>query len=157
MKQVSALILILAIAATVSAQLVDQANLNALAQANSLGIKPAASPISLLDLSKMRWYHSYSLSFMSGSGHSSSYGLLNSMMIYELSSSLTLGFNLALAHDIAGSSWFGDQRGSVYPGFWIDYRPSDKFQMSVSVQRSPGSYVYHPNAVYPWPRFWSPY
>ncbi|MEW5994497.1 MAG: hypothetical protein AB1744_08890 [Candidatus Zixiibacteriota bacterium] len=156
MKYFVTIVLTLVIAAAASAQLTDQARLEALTQSNSLGVKPATSPFSLLDLSKMRWYHTYSLSFFSGSGQTGSMGLLNSMMIYELSSKFTLGVNLAVAHDIAGVSRFGSQSVDFYPGFRLDFHPSSKFQMSLSVQRVPADYRYYymPSVR---PKFWSPY
>ena len=157
MKQILAVVLVLAVAATALAQSSDEAKLKALAQSNSLGVKPTASPFSLLDLSRMRWSHSYSISFFSGGGHSGSVGMLNSMMLYELSSKFTLGFNLGIAHDV-GAMWSnGNQSASVFPGFWLDFHPSDKFRMSISVQRYPGMYSPYAYRNYIGPHYWSPY
>ena len=157
MKQILTVVLVLAIAATASAQSSDEAKLKALAQSNSLGVKPAVSPFSLLDLSRMRWSHSYSISFFSGDGHSGSVGMLNSMMLYELSSKFTLGLNLGIAHDV-GAMWRnGDGSASVFPGFWLDFHPSDRFRMSISVQRYPGMYGPYAYRNYIGPRYWSPY
>jgi len=158
MKQILVIVLVLAIGATCSAQFSDKARLDALTQSNSIGVKPVANPFSLLDLSRMKWSHSYSISFFSGNGVSGSMGLLNSMMLYELSSKFTLGVSLGIVHNL-GSLWAGDgnHTASLFPGFWLDFHPSNKFSMSISVQRNPGVYepcVYRSNI---WPRYWSPY
>lgn len=155
-KQILTVVLVLAMGVTVSAQLSDEAQLNALTQSNSLGVKPAASPFSLLDLSRLRWSHSYSMSFFSGDGYSGSVGLLNSMMLYDLSSKLTLGLNLGIAHNLGG--WSNtNQRAAIFPGFWLDFHPSNKFNMNISVQRSPGIYDPFAYRSHMWPRYSSPY
>jgi hypothetical protein len=157
MKQMLAVMLVLAVAVTAWAQSSDEAKLNDLAQSNSLGIKPATSPFSLLDLSRLQYSHSYSISFFSGGGYSGSVGMLNSMMFYELSSKFTLGFNLRIAHDI-GATWSnGDHNASVFPGFWLDFHPSDRFRMSISVQRYPSMYDPYAYRRYIEPHYWSPY
>ncbi len=157
MKHILTIVLVLAVAAMALAQSSDEAKLNALAQSNSLGVMPAASPFSLLDLSRMRWSHSYSISFFSGGGHSGSVGMLNSMMLYKLSSKFTLGLNLGIAHDV-GAMWSnGNRSASVFPGFWLDFHPSDRFRMSISVQRYPGMYSPYSYRRYIEPHYWSPY
>ncbi len=157
-KTVLTAIVVVLVGITASAQLADQAKLTSLAQSNTLGVRPAASPLGLLDLSRMHWYHSYSVSFFSGSGRSGSVGLFNSMMVYEWSSKLTLGLQLALMHDIAGVSRVGAPTASVFPGLWLDFHPSSKFRMSLAVQTVPGGYGYYPyGSGYAWPRYWSPY
>ena len=157
MKPILALVLVLTVTVTALGQSSDEAKLNALAQSNSLGIKPTASPFSLLDLSRMRFSHSYSVSFFSGDGYSGSVGMLNSMMLYELSSKFSLGFNLGIAHDV-GAMWSnGNHSASVFPGFWLDFHPSDRFRMSISVQRYPGIYSPYSYRRYIEPHYWSPY
>lgn len=157
MKKFLGLLVVLAVATGASAQMTDQANLETLSQINSLGARPAESPFSLLDWSRMHWQHSYSVSFVSGGNFSSSVGLWNSRMVYDFSSRLSMGLNLAVAHDISGVSQLGNRTSSVFPGFWLDYHPSQKFRLNLSVQRVPGGYAYNPYSRYSWPRYWSPY
>ncbi len=142
MKQVGITIIVAVLLSTGAlAQSIDKAKLQSLDQLNTLGIKPASHPFSLIDLSRLRWSHSYSLSYFSGNGGSGSVGLLNSMLMYDISSKLTLGVNLSMAHNLAGS-WntaTGTQSVTFYPGFWLDYHPSEKFKMSIQVQKVPAT------------------
>ena len=139
MKKILIILAILGLGTTVMAQSSERARLEALTSANSLGVKPVASPFSLLDFSRMHWSHQYSVSYFSGGNGSGSLGMLNSMMLYELSSSFTLGVNLNIAHGISGVWRDSNRDVSVFPGVWLDYHPSDKVHMSVGVQRYPGS------------------
>ncbi|MFH1374213.1 MAG: hypothetical protein ABII79_10495 [bacterium] len=139
MKKILIILAILGLGATVLAQSSERAQLETLTRANSLGVKPVASPFSLLDFSRMQWSHRYSVSYFSGGYGSGSLGMLNSMMLYELSSSFTLGVNLNVAHGISGAWRDSNSDISVFPGVWLDYHPSDKVHMSVGVQRYPGS------------------
>jgi hypothetical protein len=145
------------LAASAAAQSSDVAKLNDITRASSLGIKPAPSPFSLLDLSRLHWSHSYSLSFFSGSGYSGSVGLLSTSMLYDLSSKLSFGLNLGVAHN-TGALWGdGSSQASFLPGFWLDFHPSSKFNMSISVQKYEGSYYPFMDRSHAWPRYLSPY
>ena len=157
MKRIIALFVVLVLAASVSGQSSDAAKLNTITRSSSLGVRPAPSPFSLLDLSKMRWSHSYSISFFSGSGYSGSVGLLHSSMLYDLSPKLTLGLNLGIAHN-AGALWGdGSSQASFLPGFWLDYHPSRKFNMSINVQWYEGRYYPFMYRSHYWPHYLSPY
>ena len=157
MKRVLIVIGLICLAGSTAAQSSDAAKLDDITRSSSLGIKASPSPFSLLDLSRLRWSHSYSLSYFSGSGNSGSVGLLSSSMLYDLSSKLTLGLNLSIAHN-TGALWGdGSSQASFLPGFWLDFHPSSKFNMSISVQRYEGSnypFMYRSHA---WPRYLSPY
>jgi hypothetical protein len=108
---------------------------------SGIGIKPAASPWSLLDLSRIRWSNSYSVAFFSGGGSSGSMGVLNTSLFYEFSSKLALTVNLGVAHN-PGAIWGrGENNATFYPGFRLDYRPSDKVSMSLQVERVNGYYI----------------
>ena len=130
--------LIIGVAASVSAQMSDKAALESAMQDRGLGIRPALNPASLLDFSRIRWSNSYSVSFFSGGNNSGSFGLLNSTMLYDLSSKLTIGFNLGIAH--TGGAWTTDRNATFLPGFTLDYHPSEKFRLSFMVQRVSGAY-----------------
>ena len=108
------------------------------------GVNPASSAFSLLDMSRITWSHSYSVSFFSGGRSSGSVGLLNSTMNYELSESLNLMVNLGVLHN-TGAVWGdGEHSASFLPGFRLDYRPSENFFMSISYQQHPGYGYYSP-------------
>jgi hypothetical protein len=157
MKKLLAVIFVLALAVSVSAQSSDAAKLNAITRSSNFGIRPAASPFSLLDLSKMHWSHSYSISFFSGSGYSGSVGVLRSSMLYDLSSQLSLGLNLGIVHN-AGALWGnGNTNASFLPGFWLDYHPSQKFNMSINVQWYQGGYYPFMDGSHYWPGYLSRY
>lgn len=124
---------IVTLASFASAQMSDRAELENLHNTPGLSIKPAASLFSLLDMSKIRWSHSYSVGFFSGGSASGSVGLLNSTMFYDISKSLSLSINLGVAH--SGGSWGEGRQTTVLPGFSLDYHPSDKFRMTFMIQR----------------------
>lgn len=130
------------LAGTLSAQQADVASLkkSTARVQNGLGISPAASPFSLLDLSRIKWSHSYSVSFLSGGGSSGSIGLWNTTMNYEISSKLRLAVNLGMLHTPFGSSSGGQQGTDFLPGFRLDYQPSENVLMTLSVQKYVGYY-----------------
>ncbi|MCP4684872.1 MAG: hypothetical protein GY867_05415 [bacterium] len=152
-----AIALVLLFVGAASAQQADIAELQTNTTQSNLGIKAAPSPWSLLDASRITWSHSYSVSYFSGGGSSGSLGMLNSSMLYELSSSLHLTLNLGVLHN-TGAIWGdGDNSASFLPGFRLDYQPSDKFFMSISFQQyngyvSPYSYGDYRYSRYPY--FW---
>ena len=128
----SALMLVM-LASLASAQMADRAELEGLSKTSGMSVKPAANPFSLLDMSRVRWSHSYSVGFFSGGATSGSVGLLNSTMFYDISRSLSLSINLGVAH--SGGSWGEGRSATVLPGFTLDYHPSDKFRMTFMIQR----------------------
>ncbi len=138
MKKLVVVILVLSLSASVCAQLSDRADLDAVTQNRVLGVRPAASPFSLLDFSRIRWSHSYSVSFFSGGNNSGSLGLLTSNMTYELSSKLSLCFKLGVAH--SGGPWSMGREATLLPGFRLDYHPSEKFRLVFMVERLGGLY-----------------
>jgi hypothetical protein len=156
-RYVSVAALVLALAGGAWAQFVDQAELTPTGTGGAgLGVKPAESPFSLINLSRVKWSHSYSVSFFSG-GVSGSAGLWNSTMFYEISPKLSLALNFGIMHN-TGAIW-GDGKNSAtfLPGLRLDYHPSDKFRLSVMVQRAAGwydpydymnDYFWHPSSPY---------
>ena len=130
-------ILVFGLAAAVTA---DSPVSGATAQALSpaFGVPAVRNPFSLLDLSRVKWSHSYSVSFFSGGGGSGTLGILNSTMFYPISNSLSLTVNLGIAH--SGGAIWGDagSKALLLPGFHLNYHPSENFQMSVTFQRVAG-------------------
>ncbi len=120
------------------AQSTDVATLNAASGSNPLGVKPAANPFSLLDMSRIKWSNSYSVAFFSGGGYSGSQGLLNSTMFYELSPTLSMAFSLGILHNTSALFSNGNSNATFLPGFRLDWRPSEKFQLMLNVQRVSG-------------------
>jgi hypothetical protein len=136
-----AAVLCLLTAGAVSAQFSDQAELTPTGTGGAgLGVKPAESPFSLINLANVKWSHSYSVSYFSGGTHSGSAGLWTSSMLYEISPKLSLGLNFGILHN-AGVLWGdGNSNATFLPGLRLDYHPSDKFHMSVIVQKVAGWY-----------------
>jgi len=144
-------LLVVLMAASVWGQLADQAEMEEINRATVLGIKPAVSPFSLIDLSRVKWSHSYSVGFFSGGSYSGSMGLYNTSMLYEFSSKLSLTVNLGIAHN-TGAIWGdGSADPNLLPGFRLDYHPSENFRMSLGFQRYSGyvPYTYRPYWDYP--------
>ena len=119
------------------AQLSDQAKLQTAAQGKSLSSGAVTDPFSLLDLSRISWSHSYSVTYFSGGGFSGTAGLFQTQALYELSPKLTLGLNLGIGH--TGNLFSSDERQTTFlPGFTLDYHPSDKFRMTFMFQTYSG-------------------
>lgn len=143
MKYLMTFILVLVVCGSTSAQMAEQARINETAHSSML---PAAapSPFSLLDFSRVKWSHSYSVSFFSGNSRSGSMGLLNSTMLYEFSPKLSMAVSFGLSH--SGGALRGDGDADFLPGFQIDYHPSDKFRMIINYQKINGRV--NPSTVY---------
>lgn len=138
MKKLLVLTICLLFATTAFAQFADQAKINESNKAYSFGVKPAVTPFSLLDLSRIKWSTSYSFGYASGSGYSGSMGLLNTSAFYEFSPKLSMVLNLGIAHN-TGAIWGdGKNNATILPGFQLDYHPSNNFHMSIGVQRVSG-------------------
>jgi len=145
MKKLLILIILLT-AVSVQAQLVDDASIENVKSSTSHNLKPAVTPFSLLDLSRVKWSNSYSVAYFSGGGSSSSLGIWNTSLFYEFSSKLTLALNVGVVHN-PGAIW-GDSNNSTdyLPGFQLDYRPSKNFSISIGMQ----SYTGNSNYVNPY-------
>lgn len=128
------------------AQHADVAEVRQAVSEEPLGQRPSPTPFSLLDVSRMSWSHSYSISFFSGGNASGSLGMLNSSMFYDLSPALSLSINIGILHD-PGALWGSrDQSATLLPGFALDFHPSEKFRLSLAVQRYSGLFspYFHP-------------
>ena len=147
MKKTLVIIFVMGLAVSAFGQSADEAALEEINSTSTVGIKPAVTPFSLIDLSRVKWSHSYSVSFFSGGDYSGSMGLFRTNMFYELSPKLSLSFNLGVAHN-TGAIWGdGSSDATLLPGFRLDYHPSDKFRMSLGVQTYSG---------YVWPYYYRP-
>ncbi|MCX6826539.1 MAG: hypothetical protein NTV06_04630 [candidate division Zixibacteria bacterium] len=133
-----------------SAQMTDRADIKA-AKIDYLGLKPVNNPFFLIDISKIRWFNSYSVNFFSGGGSSGSVGLYTSTILYEISPAFSLGLKLGIAHD---PRFLLDHQISpnaiLLPGFNLNYHPSEHFQFSIGFDTYSGAeyYMYHPYADY---------
>jgi hypothetical protein len=139
---------VIALAIPVSAQLVEQETARPDMTLDAYGSSPAASPFSLLDLSRINWSHSYSVTYFSGGLGSGTLGLFTTRMAYEFSSKLSMNLNVGIAHN-PGALW-GDKKNNetqLLPGFLLDYHPSEKFRMSLGFQQYGGNY-YNPYYYY---------
>jgi len=136
-KALATLVLFLMVCPMTSAQQSDVATIRDATSQYPLGM-PASSPFSLLDASRMKWSHSYSMTFFSGGNSSGSLGMLSSTMTYELSSKLSFAFNLGVMHNTGALFRAEGSDATLLPGFTIDFHPSKNFQMSLSVQKYNG-------------------
>lgn len=136
------------------AQLVDQAEIQS-AKSDYLGLQPAIKPFSLIDLSRVKWSQSYSVTFFSGGGTSGQVGLYTSSLFYEFTPSLSLDINLGIAHNpgaLINSAT--DAEAQFYPAFNLDYHPSDNFRLSIGFAHLPGGY-YNPYSYYYPYNYWA--
>lgn len=147
MNKILIIITILLFSISASAQLADQAEIESVNSAG-YGLNPASTPFSLIDLSRVKWSHSYSVSFFSGGNNTSSLGLWNTSMFYEFSKNVSLTLNLGVAHD-ANSLFGGESRFTkILPGFLLDYHPSDNFNFRMGFQSYTGYYPYYYDYLY---------
>ncbi len=132
------LMLLCTVAAAVQAQTAPAAP--APSSSSSLGLKGAPNAFSLLDLSRIKWSNSYSVTYFSGGGQSGSLGMLNTSMLYEFSPKLSMTLDVGILHNV-GALW-GDSRNSasVLPGFRLDYHPSETFRMILDVRKVTGAF-----------------
>ena len=138
------IIFVLLLSATVSAQMVDNAEIENINSQPTLGLSPSPSSFSLIDLSRINWSHSYSVSFFSGGYGSGQVGVYNANIFYEVSSKLSLSLNLGVAHD-PGSLFNNNQNTNArfLPGFNLDYHPSENFRVSIGMQTYSGYDPYY--------------
>lgn len=134
MKTLVVLFSVMVLVVSVSAQRADVATLRDAASSNPVGLKAGNSLFSLIDLSKIRWSNSYSMSYFSGGGMSGSMGTLHTSMFYPISSNLNLMLDLGVAHGISGDLNRPGQNVSLLPSFWLGYRPTKNISMSISFQ-----------------------
>ena len=144
------LLFLFLISISVTAQMVDKAEINNMKK-DYLGLKPAGQPFSLIDFSKLKWTHSYSISFFSGGGESGSNGLYMSNIFYEFSSKLSMNLKLGIAHD-PGSIFDrrSGQSADFLPGIQLNYHPSPNFTFSAGFDTYPQNLYnrYNPNYYY---------
>ncbi len=137
--RISIFIIILLCAASAFPQFVDQLDLEKSTRTNSLGVMPVERPSSLIDLSRVRFSHSYSLSYFSGYSNGSA-GLWNTSMYYDFSSKLSLNVNIGVLHN-TGAIWGdGKNNATFLPGFLLNYHPSENFRLLIGMQTYSGGY-----------------
>jgi hypothetical protein len=134
MKKALIILIAVLIASTAFAQLADRAQLTAIDNSRPLGVKPAPSAWSLLDLSKLRFTHSYSFGYYSGRNFSGSNGLLRSSLLYDFSPKLSMALSVGVSHNPSSLVGRGNSDASILPGFTLDYHPSSTFRMILDVQ-----------------------
>ncbi len=141
MKKILIMILFLS-AVTTQAQLVENASIDRVQNSPSHVLKPAATPFSLLDFSRIKWSHSYSVNYFSGGTSSNSLGIWNTSMFYEISSKLSLALNVGVAHDPTAMWGDANNKTDILPSFMLDYHPSENFKVSISMQSYKGNNLY---------------
>ncbi|MBN4076191.1 hypothetical protein JYT16_00585 [Gemmatimonas aurantiaca] len=134
------IIALIMVAPVANAQMADQAELREINSQNAVSVPAVVNPFSLLDLSKVQWSHSYSLSFGGNAFGSGSYGMFSTAMSYEFSRSLSMAFALGVGHN-PGALFNKNLNSSseLYPAFSLDYHPNNKFRLNLTVAKMPYS------------------
>ncbi|MFQ6002665.1 MAG: hypothetical protein ACE5KJ_02860 [Candidatus Zixiibacteriota bacterium] len=117
-----------------------------------LGVKSKAKSFSLLDPSKFRMSHSYTLSYFSSGKTSGSFGVYTNVLEYKFSNPLTLTLSLNFLHRPL-SVFRKDQlrtKDAILPNFQLRYRPNDSFSFTINVLTFPSPY--HRESPSFWPR-----
>ena len=115
-----------------------------------LGVKSNAKSFSLLDPSKLRMSHSYTLSYFSSERSSGSFGVYTNVLEYKFSNPLTLTLSLNYLHQPLSVFHKDDLRvkDAILPNFQLRYRPNDSFSFTINVLTYP--YLYHPGNTNLW-------
>ncbi len=155
MKKVSLIILLVlfTLGSSALAQFTDKSEFDNIKK-DYLGLKPADKPFAFIDLSKLHWNHSYSMSFFSGGGTSGSVGMYTGSVLYEISPSLLLNLKLGVAHNPGSLFDRSVNTDAVFlPGLRLDYQPSQNLHISIGFDSYPGS-DYYPYSPYRNPYHW---
>lgn len=99
----------------------------------------AYTPFRLLDLSRLSFHQSYSLSYFSGGGYSANQGVYTTSIGYRIADPLYVQVDLGLVHQ-PSALFGGDTRqldARVRPNFFLRYAPSNKFSLSIDVRTMP--------------------
>jgi len=147
--------IIIIVTGPLSAQMLDKAEIQSVKK-DYLGLNPVSKPFSLIDMSRIKFSHSYSFSYHSGGGTSGSVGLYTGSIFYELSPSLSLDIMLGIAHNPGALVNDNIQTDAAFfPAFSLDYHPSNNFRLSLGFESRPGYNQNLYNYYYPynWRRF----
>lgn len=96
-----------------------------------------------LDPSKFSMSQSYSLSFITGGGHSYNQGLYLNTMRYQFSNPLSMFLQLGFVHQPLGSLGeknFQQQSEVFVSGVGLEYKPAENFRMQFEFSQQPRSY-----------------
>lgn len=110
-----------------------------------LGLDSKNKSFSLLDPSRVKMWHSYSLSYFSGGGGSGNIGLYLNIIEYRPSDPLRLQVSLGYLHQpfsVIGGNASG---GRVLSNFQLWYNPSSKIYLHINISTAPllyGRYFY---------------
>jgi hypothetical protein len=122
------------------AHIIEAGETNFPEQKSGPNLKGSPNLFSLLNSSRIKWSHSYSVSFFSGGGQSGSLGMLRTSMLYEISPKISLQLNLGIQHQGGMLSSDSRNKPDILPGFRFDYHPSESFHIMLNVQKVSGLY-----------------
>ena len=139
------------------AQMADESELKEINEKYNVSLSRRPT-LPFIDLSKFTMNQSYGISFYSGGGSSGSHALYSNTISYQLAKPLTLTFNIGILHD-PGALWNDKplgQSAKFFPSGYLDWRPSDNFQLSIGFEQRPvyydGYHYYNPGRYWLWPR-----
>jgi len=158
-KYIAIVIALMAMPMLVSAQMADEVEVKEVTEKYDLGLSRRPS-VSLIDLSRLDFSHSYSLSYFSGGAYSGTMGYYSGTMRYRIADPLTFTFNLGILHNpgsLFGGSGSFSRNSMFLPSGRLDWRPSDKFRMSIGFETVPAyynhrGYYYYPGRYFDWHR-----
>ena len=141
MKRILTILVLSLIAVSASAQMSEKAEMDQITGLNSQ-LRPVSKPFSLIDLSRVRWSHSYSVSFYSGGSGSASMGMYRGDIFYEFTPSLSVNIGIGVSHT-PGAMFDNSIKNNseLYPSVQLDYHPGSNFHLSIGFERSPGFYL----------------
>ena len=119
------------------------------ARAGDLATPSSSIGFSLLDPSRLRIRHSYSLSYLSGSGQASSVGLYMSTLEYQFSKPLSIRVGLGYLHQPLGfTGTSGPQGGTFLPNVRLNWQPTENMQFIIDYRTIPTSAYNRGNGYY---------
>jgi len=118
---------------------------------------PVTSIFSFIDPSKFNMQQSYSVSFLSGGGHTGSVGLYTNRLSYTISQNLQIIADIGYLHQPfsgLGNMPLSLDKGQLLFGGELRYKPTDNSLIQLRIENAP-NYMWQRNQNYS--NYYSPY
>ncbi len=131
------LFLLVSFSSSASTQKLDQGSGKSIVAESLLGLTPQSKSFSLLDPSRVKMWHSYTLSYFSGSGRSGNIGLYMNTIEYRPSDPLRLQVSLGYLHQPFSMIGGQSSAGRILPSFQLWYNPNSKISLHINISSTP--------------------
>ena len=108
-----------------------------LTEENLLGLSSKSKSLSLLDPSRVKMWHSYTFSYITGRGRSGNIGLYLNTIEYRPSDPLRLQVSLGYLHQPFSVIGGRSSGGKILPSFQLWYRPNKNIYLHININTTP--------------------